>query len=98
MASDKALVMPYTAAEVVRHTIDAEVKRHRPDLDERQYLYVAEQVFMLLCDDTEIALLQQPAERWTPPLVDLYFTSKVEPYLIKLEIKMGRMILYGEDA
>src|SRR5690242_368496 len=98
MTSDKAQMMPFTAAEVVRKTIDAQVKLQRPELTLGQYLYLAEELFMLLVQDTDDALLTQPVEQWTPNLLDFYFTNKVGDYLTRLELKTGRMILYGEEA
>lgn len=97
MLSDKAQMVPFTVADVVRKTIDRAVRHHRPDLNLGQYLYVAEGVFSLLCEDTEDALLTQPVERWTPTLSDPDFINKVGDYLTKLEIKTGRMVLYGEE-
>lgn len=97
MISDMAL-KPYPCADVVRKAIDAQVKLHRPDLTEGQYSYLVLEVYGLLCEGTEIALLEQPVEKWTPNLLDFYFTNKVGDCLTRLEIKTGRMILYGEEA
>lgn len=98
MASDKARGMPYQCEVVAKQAIGAGVRIHRPELSEGQYLYVVGEVFQLLCHDTDDALLEQPVEKWTPNLLDFYFTNKVGDYLVKLEIKTGRMILYGEEA
>jgi hypothetical protein len=91
--SDKAQKLPYKFVNMAYIAIDAAVRKQRPDLSERHYLYLVEEVYQIIQS-------QEARQDALPkPLPDLEtmeseFIKRVEACLTQLEIRTGQLVLY----
>jgi hypothetical protein len=94
MTSDKAQKLHYKFANLDYIAIEAAVRKQRPGLSERHYLYLVEEVYQIIQSQEarQDALPKKPLPDYET--MESEFVKRVEACLTQLEISTGQMVLY----